>query len=156
MAPHKMPFTILPVAVSALLVAGVTACGDSRSPTAFCQVYREQKSAYLAKYSGTGVQGRAVNSKDPLVGLFSGIARTMEAVGDVVIIFDKLDKASPDDIEPDVAAIRDSLKAQVSSAGGAYKDPIGGLIGNLASSLTTIGSWDRVGKYVVTNCGENA
>jgi hypothetical protein len=74
----------------------------------------------------------------------------------IVIIFDKLDQVAPDDIEPDVAAIRDSLKAQTASAGGAYKDPIGTMLGGLVSSMTTTGSWQRVSDYVVAQCEEKA
>ena len=68
------------------------------------------------------------------------------------------------DIEPDVAAIRDSWKAQIDAgtkggvglATGSWGDALGGLATGLTSGLTTMGSWQRVGDYVVANCGESA
>ncbi len=142
------------VAFGALLSTGLTGCGTERSATAFCKVYWEQKKAYLAKYAGAASQARDAGAKDPLLGAFSGIASGLSAVGDIAIMFDKLDKVAPDSIEPDVAAVRDSIKSQISGAGGAYKDPVGTIAGGLVRSLAVAGSWDRVGKFVVAQCGE--
>lgn len=132
----------------------LTACTSQRSPQAFCKVYWQQKHDYLARYGAAAAQTEAAGKKHPMLGVFSGLVTTFAAIGDIEIIFDKLDRVAPDDIEPDVAKIRDSLKSQTDSAGGAYKDPIGTVVGGLVSGLTTVGSWQRVSEYVVQQCGE--
>ncbi|HPB73558.1 MAG TPA: hypothetical protein PLX71_11335 [Phycicoccus sp.] len=141
---------LAPLAViAALLPAG---CGTPRTPEAFCTVYHEQKDAYLSKYNAAAKD--IENTKDPLTQTFAGLGMALGAMGDVVTIFDKLDKVAPDDIEPDVAKIRDSLQKQIDTAGNSISDPLGGLASGLMSALTTQGSWQRVNEYVVAHCGE--
>jgi hypothetical protein len=128
--------------------------GDGRSVESFCSTYWDQKEAYLDKYATRSQQVAAAGEQDPLLGVIGGLGSSIEAMGDVVIIFEKLDKVAPDDIEPDVAAIRDALKESVNNAGEAVSNPLAALAGGLMSGLATMGSWQRLGDYVVTNCGE--
>lgn len=151
---HRARSALTTLALAAALVAVLPGCAASRSPEQFCKVYWEEKESYLTKYENANEAIDAAGEKDPLLGGLAGLATGLQAVGDVVIIFEKLDKVAPDDIEPDVAAIRDSLKAQTEAASGAVDNPLGAIAGGLVSSLTTAGSWDRVSKYVVAECGE--
>ena len=142
--------------VAAALATGtLTSCGEERSVESFCAEYYEQKSQYLQKYDSLAEEVEAAGEEDPLLGAFGALGGAASAMGDAVIIFDHLDKVAPDDIQPDVAAIRDSLQKQIDSAGDSVNDPLSGLLGGLMSGLTTSGSWQRVGDYVVTNCGES-
>ena len=77
-----------------------------------------------------------------------------QSIGDTVVLFEKLDKVAPEDIEPDVAAVRDNIQSQLEAVSGAASDPLGALVGSLFMGLTAGGSWQRVSDYVVTNCGE--
>lgn len=148
---------VLAVVAGSVAVAGcdVPLIGPTRSAQSFCKVYWQQKHAYLAKYDQRSSSLQKLSSTDPLAGTFGALGSSLEAVGDVVVIFDKLDKVAPDDIEPDVAAIRDALKKSVDDSGGALSDPLGTIAGNLALGLSTLGSWNRVGDYVVDRCGES-
>ena len=146
--PNGLAVPIVLVALS----SGLTACGAERSPEAFCKVYDEEKTAYIAKYNERNDQVQALEGSDSLAAFVVAGGSIFEALGDIVIIFDKLDKVAPDDIEPDVAAIRDALKKQNESAKDSYDDPLGSLLGGLVSGLTTSGSWTRVGDYVSEHC----
>lgn len=149
-----MRLRLIALPLIAALAFTMSGCGTERSPKAFCAVYWQQKHEYLAKYNHAAATTQEVAKKNPLLGAFAGVATSLQAIGDVEIIFDKLDKVAPDDIEPDVAAIRDSLQKQTDSAGDAVHNPLGTLVNGLVSSLTTMGSWQRVSDYVVTECGE--
>lgn len=146
--PNGLAVPIVLVALS----SGLTSCGAERSPEAFCKVYDEEKTAYIAKYNERNDQVQAMEGSDSLAAFVVAGGSIFEALGDIVIIFDKLDKVAPDDIEPDVAAIRDALKKQNESAKDSYDDPLGSLLGGLVSGLTTSGSWTRVGDYVSEHC----
>lgn len=141
-------------ALFAVVLAGIglgsVAC-SGRSVDAFCSTYHQQKAAYLARYGNAGQQA---DSGDPAADLLGGAAQLGSALGDIVIMFDRLSKVAPDDIEPDVAAIHDSLQKQIDGASGAVKDPLGTIGGGLLQGLTTLGSWQRLEDYVVANCGE--
>lgn len=142
--------TSLIALVLAVVGLGVVAC-SGRSVDAFCSTYQEQKAAYLARYGNAGQQA---DSGDPAADLLGSAVQLGSALGDIVIMFDKLSKVAPDDIEPDVSAIHDSLQKQIDGASGAVKDPLGTIGGGLLQGLTTIGSWQRLEDYVVANCGE--
>lgn len=126
-----------------LLLGG---CGAGRSPAAFCSTYDEQKRAFLDKYEKA--ERELASGED----LFGGIAMTFEMFGDIVAIFEALDKVAPDDIEPDVAALRDFFQKQIDSAPDAVKNPAGTLLGGLVSGFAVQGSWKRVGAYVTDHC----
>ncbi len=136
------------VAVLSLLAIGISGCGSNRSVQAFCDTYHEQKTAFIDRYGGSTKLG-----KDPSLGeSFAALANGLASVGDVVVIFDELDKVAPDDIESDVARVRDSIQSQIDGAGGMISDPLGAVAGGLVSGLTSAGSFQRVSDYVSVNC----
>ena len=107
-----MPFrsrraSIAGLLVIAALVAPLSACSRAtpRSVTAFCTTLAEQKHQFLSTYD--------TSNQDPLQGLVTGLG----SLGEIPVIFDRLDKVAPSDIEPDVAAVRDAFKQQIGSIG---------------------------------------
>lgn len=126
----------------------LTACSSPRSPEAFCETYETEKAAFIEKYSGSTNVSKDASLDQVLGALFSGLA----SLGDAVVIFDKLDKVSPDDIEPDVARVRDSLQKQIDSAGDMASNPLGGLAAGLLTAGTSTGSWQRVSDFVTVHC----
>jgi hypothetical protein len=147
-------------AVGLLLVSlavSLSACGSERSVDAFCRVYGEQKSAFIKKYHDRAALARDLNEstsfdRDPLAGFFVSFESLFEAMGDAKMVFVKLDAVAPDEIEPDVAAIRDSISGSIDSSKEAASNPLSAMVGGLVGGLTSAGSWNRVGSYVEANC----
>ncbi len=137
-----------------VMAASLSGCASGRSTEAFCSTYWEEKNAYLQRYGTAAEEIRAAGDEDPFAALLGGTAMIAQALGDTIVIFDKLERVAPDDIQPDVAAIRDNLKAQMERASDAVSNPLGSLVGGLVQGLAVGGSWQRVGDYVVTHCGE--
>ncbi len=139
-------------AATLVLAMGLAGCSSGRSVEAFCSTYWDEKKAYVEKYDQAAED---VNSAtDPLTGLVGGTVMIASSIGDVVVMFDKLEKAAPESIQPDVAAIRDSMKSQLDGLSGAGANPLAALATGLVQGLTTTGSWQRVGDYVIAECGE--
>jgi hypothetical protein len=128
--------------------------GEDRSPEAFCKTYWEQKKQFVDKYNDRAELSDQISEQDEFAGMLVALESGIESLGDAVIIFDHLADHAPDDIRPDVEAIRDALKKNNESAGDTLENPMSGLANGLMLGLTTMGSWDRVGKYVVEHCGE--
>jgi hypothetical protein len=143
------PLTAL--AAAALLAACGGDSGPTRSVSSFCSTLASEKEAYLSKYD-TRADTIESSSLDDFSKAFASLGSAVEAMGDAVRIFDRLDRVAPDDIQPDVAAIRDSLQKQIDNAGDAVSNPLGALAGGLVSGLSTMGSWQRVEDYIETNC----
>ncbi len=130
-----------------------TACGAGRSPEAFCTTYQEQKQTFLDKYEKA--ERDLAKNDDAGAALFGSLAMTFEMFGDIVAIFEALDKVAPQDIEPDVATLRDFFQKQIDDAPDAVKNPAGAALGGLVSGLAVAGPWKRVGEYVTTHCGSS-
>lgn len=89
---------------------------------------------------------------DPLMSLIVALGSLVEAQGDLVVMFDRLEKVAPEEIQPEVAAVRDSMKDQLDSAGDAVGDPLGALGGALVAGLASMGSYSAVERYIESNC----
>lgn len=134
------------------LLAGLTACSSGRSVEAFCSTWETETTAFANEYQEAGDNVAAASEDDPLGALLGGTLALTQSVGDVIIVFERLQRVAPADIQPDVTAIRDSLESQRDSAGDMLNNPLGALAGGLFQGLTTGGSWQRVGEYVEANC----
>lgn len=145
---------LLAFSLGASMIAALGGCSPGRSVESFCGTYWKEKQAFEDKYSKASDDIQAAGEDDPLLGLLGGASMMAQSIGDTVVLFEKLDKVAPEDIEPDVAAVRDNIKSQLDAASGAASDPLGALVGSLFMGLTAGGSWQRVSDYVVTNCGE--
>ena len=133
--------------VSALILGG---CSSPKTPESFCKVYHAEKAAYLEKNAAAlkDVEGE----NDQGTAALKSLLALGTALGDIVVLMDKLAKAAPDDIEPDLRNIHDQLQKQLESAGDNIGNPLQGLGSSLASGLMTIGAWQRFDAYVRDNC----
>jgi hypothetical protein len=140
----QRPIVVGPLASVVAAPLGVywvyAATRPERSVASFCSTYQAEKTRYLKQ---TDVDGRSGAG-----GILSGL----NAVLTIPEMFDRLDKVAPDDIEPDVARIRDSLKESREAAAQSKGDPLAALGPALVSGLTTMDAWSRVGSYVDRNC----
>ncbi len=131
----------LAITVTVVIVRANSA--PTRSAAAFCQVYNQQKRQFIATYDTRNYQN------DPLAGLINSI----NAISDLVPMFEKLDAVAPPSIEPDVSNIVDSLKQQEQAAGHEFSDPLGALGEGLTAALMSSASWNQVDKYIAQHCG---
>ncbi len=75
------------------------------------------------------------------------------------MIFDRLDKVAPDDIEPDVAAVQKSWDQMMDTLGDEAKNAfnpsgmLGAMVKGMLLSASSNGSWQRLGDYISENCG---
>lgn len=127
-----------------------TGCAAPKTPESFCKVYRSEKSAYLDKYSEASKS--LADADDSGAGALSALLMAGSALGDVVVMFDKLAKAAPEDIEPDVSNIHDQMQKQLEGAGDNLSNPFSGLGSVLAAGFLTAGSWQRFDAYVREHC----
>jgi hypothetical protein len=124
--------------------------GPQRSAQAFCATFQREAVRLHDKYQAQ--VGSLDVDADPLGSLATTLGTALEAQGDLVVLFDRLDKVAPDEIEPEVAAVRDAMKKQVDAAGDALKDPLGALGSALLNGLTNMGSYNAVDQYIQSNC----
>jgi hypothetical protein len=129
--------TVVALVVTGLTVGGVgihAAAGPHRSTKSFCQVYSTEKAKFIHETNG------------------NDLASGLSAVIGMPQMFDRLDKVAPDEIEPDVANIRDALKKSEDAAGGALGNPLGALGQSLVAGIEAGPSWERVANFVDQNC----
>lgn len=126
--------------LAAVALAGCPG-GPGRSAAAFCSTLAQEKERFLGTYNPK--QG-----DDPLIGLVKGVA----SLGDIPIIFERLSRVSPEEIEPDVEAVRDAFKKQLDTAGGMASNPLASLVSSLFVSITSAGPFSRVEAYAAANC----
>lgn len=132
--------------LAGLLVSG---CGDRRSAQAFCQTFHSQSATLGAKY-----RAAAQDSSASQIGTLNGLATVVGVPGDLLVMFTAMDKRAPDDIEPSVAGVIDSLKREEDALGSG--SILTTLVGGLAASLTSSGAWQNVNNYISRNCGRSA
>jgi cell wall assembly regulator SMI1 len=133
MAGKATVIVIAIVVISGSAIAVNTAI-PHRSTANFCKVYSQEKAKYI----------HATNSDN--------IGAGLGAVLSIPELFDELDKVAPDEIEPDVANIRDSLKRARDAAGSSADNPLAGLGSSLVAGLASAQSWQNVSSFVDQNC----
>ncbi len=98
-------------------------------------------------------QGRAdlIEEQQPLVGLFAGVGSLIEAQGDFVVLLDRLEKVAPEEIAPEVAALRDAAHEQTDAlaSGDLGRMAFGGLV----TLMQVQGSAERVDQFIGGTCG---
>jgi hypothetical protein len=149
-------YRVITIVVALVVLAGgvgvraLASQEPARSAASFCKVYDQQKREYLAKYDAGNKPASNMNEA------FAALGKSVQAIGDVTVIFDHLDKVAPDDIEPDVARVRDSLKQNEQNAISNAGNPLAGLASGLTTALLSSGSWQRVSGYVEAHCEPRA
>jgi hypothetical protein len=132
-----------------LISAACSSSGSNRSVAAFCGSFKAQAIQLRVKYQ---MQAASAQGTDPLSGLVSLTGNLLEAQGDLVVLFARLDQVAPSEIEPDVAAVRDGLKQQADAVRNAGTDPLGAFAGGFISALQSRGSVNSVESYLKSNC----
>jgi len=133
----------LAVLMSACILGG---CSNStNSVAAYCQTFFQK---------GTQLRNQFRNSdnnmsQDPL----SGIVSLLTAPSQLATFFAELQAVAPSSIEPQVAQIQQAFQQEANSAGQDASDPLGGLIGGLASAVETGPAWSAVNSWTDANCG---
>lgn len=140
---RSVALLVLGVLLSSLSVASCHRA-PKRSAAAFCKTLVQEKKKFLSDFDNSKQQ--------PLQSFITGLA----SVGEIPVIFDKLDKVAPADIEPDVAAVRDNFKKQIDSIGGSASNPLNAFAAALVSGLVAAGPFQEVQRYVVANCPAGA
>jgi hypothetical protein len=130
----------------ALLLAGVSACGG-RSVEAYCETFYGEGQELRQQWIDAG------NTQDPL----AAIGSIFSAPRDLAAFFAELEEVAPEDIQPDVAQVRDAFQEQADSMGetaaGMVENPLGTALGSLATGLSMSGAMQRVDSYTLENCG---
>ena len=132
----------IPVVVT-LLLAG---CGAARSVANYCSVFYQD---------GQTIRQNAEKAQQngDLLSMLSELASSPAQLAD---FFDKLDAVAPDDIEPDVAQLRDAFKKEADSVGSTGVG-LDGLIGSAANGLmlglSSYQAAQHVDSYTSKNCG---
>jgi hypothetical protein len=139
-AARRTAVALLLVAIVGTALAACSDGGHERSARAFCATLTSEKQRYLEDYDSTG--------QDPLDSLVKGLG----SIGEIPVIFDKLDKVAPPEIEPDVAATRDAFQHQIDSIGDAASNPLGALAAGIVSGLVANGPFTRVSEYITEHC----
>lgn len=136
------------VCLVALLSLLVAACGG-RSTEAFCSTWESENQRLRDKYEARLEQA---GDSDPLVGLIAAVGISVEAAGDVKVMYDRLEAKAPEEIAPDVAAVRDALAAQLEAMRDSASNPLGSLFGGLITGLAVSGADQRVNQFISDNC----
>lgn len=137
------------VVVGMVWSSTLSGCGSSRSVEAYCatmDMYKQRYVSAMSEANGNVAQG-------DVGGVLGGLAQAVSALADLQKMWDELADVAPDDIRPDVEAVRDSWKEQMDRAKDSAGDPKAALGGALLSSLMASGSWNRVGAYTQEHCG---
>lgn len=142
-------------AVTALVLGG---CGNqepARSVEKFCSTYNSEKAQFLSRY---GSVGKSNNGSPTARSALTDLLYGFQSLGDVTVIFTKLEKVAPDEIEPDMAAVLDSWKGMQGTLGDEAsnalnpKGMVGAILKGLVASAQSNGSWTRVSDYIQHNC----
>jgi hypothetical protein len=121
-----------------------------RSVAAFCKTYQTTALALRSKYDNQ--VDAAVAEKDDATSLFMGVSSLLEAQGDIAVLFDRLERVAPDDIQSDVAALRDTFQQNAKSTAQNATNPFGLLASGLVSAFQNQGSYKRVDQYIRNHC----
>ncbi len=142
------------VAMTAMLLVMqlvMSACfgqGSKRSVQAFCGTFKEEAIALHAKYESAdqSIQNGGT------AGTLTGILTLVQSSGDMVVMFDALDKTAPDEIEPSVAEVLDALKQLQDNNKGALSNPLGTLGSGLIVAMESGGAYTNVDQYITEHC----
>jgi hypothetical protein len=89
---------------------------------------------------------------DDLADAFGSIGNLFAAIGDLQVVFEKMAKTAPDEIQVDMAKVSNAFGSSTDSAAGVVSDPFGNIAKMLIVSLTAGPSMDRVNTYIETHC----
>jgi hypothetical protein len=135
------------LAAVAILATLTSSCGQARTVENYCDTFwaeggKIRDSAKEAQRNG---------------GMLGSLGVLFSAPSDMANFFDKLDAVAPDEIEPDIAKLRDGYQKIGEKMGdGLSADPMsmfGSLAGNMAIGFGLAGSERRVDAFTAKHCG---
>lgn len=131
-----------------LMTSGCFGQGSARSEQAFCDTFKDRAIALHTKY----VNADKSIQTGGTAGALTGLVTLVQSTSDLVVMFDALDKVAPDDIEPDVAQVLDSLKQSEENNNSALSDPLKALGSGLVIALQSGGAFNNVNSYITQHC----
>lgn len=126
----------------------LTACGDDRSPEAYCRAFYSKAAPIRQGYVDANKTAKA----DPL----GAALKLLAAPGDLESILDGMVDHAPDEIKSDTVVVRDSLKKAQDAMGKAFSNPLQALGEGIGNSLSSAGAYRRVDAYLNTHCPVNS
>jgi hypothetical protein len=135
-------------ALCSLAIVAV-ACKPGRSVNAFCATFRTEATRLHDKYQAAVDKA---GSSDPIGGFIGALGSALQSQGDLTVMFQRLDDVAPEDIEPDVAAMRDAFRTQAEATRNVGTDPLGALGAGLITGLQSYGSQQQVDAYLRSHC----
>lgn len=140
--------------------AVLLSCTSGRSTEAYCSSFESSVKDLRGKYMERAETIRS--NQDPMLAILLMFGSVVEAQGDLVAMFDRLEKKAPDEISAETTAVRDSLKSQLESTGksldATLKDPLDptspmtGLGSSIVSGLANMGAYNKIGHFIQENC----
>lgn len=138
---------IATLVVVSLVTTGCLGTGSHRSVKEFCDTFKEQAIALHTKYESADKSIQTGGA-----GTLAGLVTLVQSTSDFVVMFDALDKVAPDDIEPDVAQVLDSLKQAEENNNDALSDPLKALGSGMLIALQSGGAFNNVNTYIEQHC----
>lgn len=121
-----------------------------RSVANYCNTFQTEGDKLHQQWA---LESKQASNAGGLGGIIGNLGIVASAPNDIANFFDKLDKVAPDDIEPDIATLRDAYKKDsdvaTNMAGG---NILGGLAQGFMLSLSSKSAEDHVNTYTSTNC----
>jgi hypothetical protein len=125
-----------------LLLLTVQGCAPSVAD--YCDTFYSEGLKFRQEYEGLNA------NRDP----FDALVAVLGAPQELALFFAKLQKKSPDDIEPDVEVMKNALQQISDSMGENARDPILGVLNAIAVSAATRQSEKRINEYTEANCSK--
>lgn len=120
---------------------------SERSDENYCKTFRTAGERLHRQWASQSQQAQSNN--DPL----SAIGGLLAAPRDLADFFDKLEKVAPDEIEPDVARLRDGWATMADRLGDAATNPAEFLVAQLMLGASTKNSETRIDRWTAVHCG---
>lgn len=123
------------LAVSAALAVSCSTSDSTRSEAQLCSTYRRESAALQEKYAGIPSD----SASDDLSQVFTLVATSLEAYGDLIAALSKMERVAPEPIAVDIATIRDGFQEQLDAmkSGDLLAATMGGVINALATNGAT-------------------
>jgi hypothetical protein len=148
----QQPRVFIGISVTILIIVALIIYSviPQRSVQAFCDTFKKEGTALHDKYQSAA--DGITKSSYSLSSMISGMGSIAQEPGDMAVLFDRLDKVAPNDIEPDVAAVRDALKKNNDTASKASGNWLSAIASSFVTGLQSMGSMQKVDSYITKNC----
>lgn len=125
-----------------LAVVALPGCSDGRSVAAYCRTFLQEGERFRASYAGTDADS------DPV----GALVKVLAAPQELALIFKKLQKVAPGEIEDDVEVLQKAFQKIADDAAANGANPVQGVLEAVVLGATTKAPADRVDAYTAANC----